>query len=106
MDGEAPEAAAVRETAEEVGLIVAPTTIIGERTHPATGRRMIYVAREVVDGTATLVDTDEHSDLVWCEVERLAEYVPAGVYPPVLDYLLASYAAGRQHGLNAVDNLD
>ncbi len=106
MDGEPPEEAAVRETAEEVGLTVAPKTIIGERTHPGTGRRMIYVACEVVEGTAAVVDTEELSDLAWCAVERLTEYVPAGVYPPVLDYLLASYAPARQQGEQALDHLE
>jgi len=106
MDGEPPEAAAVRETAEEVGITIAPRKIIGKRTHPATGRRMIYVGCDVVEGTATVVDTDELSDLAWCAVDRLAEYVPAGVYPPVLDYLLAPYAPGRQQGEQALEQLE
>jgi 8-oxo-dGTP diphosphatase len=42
--GEFPEAAAVRATLEETGLVVRATGIIGSRVHPVTGVLIIYVA--------------------------------------------------------------
>lgn len=52
--GESAEDAAVREALEETGLIVRATKHLGERVHPATGRRMIYIACAVVTGTASV----------------------------------------------------
>jgi 8-oxo-dGTP diphosphatase len=86
-EGETAGQAAVRETAEEVGLTVAETKMLGERVHPATGRTMAYVACDVVDGEAHLVDDEELVELVWVEREQLAEYVPYGFFGPVQDYL-------------------
>lgn len=84
--GETPEDAAVRETAEEVGLVVVAAERLGERVHPATGRTMIYVACEVVDGTARVTD-DELAEVAWCDLADLTQYVPNGVYPPVQEHL-------------------
>jgi 8-oxo-dGTP diphosphatase len=50
--GESSEDAAVRETQEETGLTVRAVSCLGSRLHPATGRIMVYVACEVVRGTA------------------------------------------------------
>ncbi|MFC8719028.1 NUDIX hydrolase [Kitasatospora sp. NPDC057198] len=85
--GETPEAAAVRETAEEVGLTVKATRLLGERVHPKTGRRMSYAACEVAGGTATVVDTEELAELAWVVRERIAEFVPYGLFEPVQAYL-------------------
>lgn len=49
--GESSEDAAVRETVEETGLVVAALRLLGERVHPKTGRRMSYTACEVVSRT-------------------------------------------------------
>src|SRR5215469_13760995 len=57
--GESPETAAVREAAEETTLSVRVVRQLGERVHPATGRTMVYVACEVVSGTATVGDEEE-----------------------------------------------
>lgn len=85
-DGETAEDAAVRETAEEVGLVVVATERLGERVHPATGRTMIYVACRVVDGIARVAD-DELAEVAWCDLADLPRYVPHGVYPPVQEHL-------------------
>lgn len=50
--GESGGAAAVRETLEETGLTVRAVSRLGARVHPDTGRSMLYVACEVVGGTA------------------------------------------------------
>lgn len=85
--GETAGQAAAREVREETGLIVAESKTLGERIHPNTGRKMIYVACDVVRGNATVVDTDELNDLTWANQTNLVEYVPYGFYQPVQDYL-------------------
>jgi 8-oxo-dGTP diphosphatase len=86
-EGESAGPAAVRETYEETGLTVAESKMLGERVHPATGRTMIYVACEVIEGEAKVVDDDELADFAWATGDQLAEYVPYGFYTPVQDYL-------------------
>lgn len=87
--GESGEDAAVRETREEVGLAVSAVKTLGERIHPATGRRMIYVVCEVLaySGDAYVADADELADVEWCDRARLAELVPFPFFPPVQEYL-------------------
>lgn len=85
--GESPEAAAVRETAEEVGLTVKAVRLLGERVHPKTGRHMTYTACDVQSGTATVVDTEELAELAWITHEQITEYVPYGLFEPVQAYL-------------------
>lgn len=88
--GETLEQAAARETQEEVGLTVRPTKLVGERVHPNTGRRMAYVACEIIEGTARLVDDDELADLAWATPDQFKNYVPYGFAPAVEQYLAAS----------------
>jgi 8-oxo-dGTP diphosphatase len=90
--GESGEQAAVRETAEEVGLEVSAVKTLGDRIHPATGRRMIYVVCEVLAGTAHVADPDELADVEWCSRQRVAELVPFPFYGPVQEYLDAHLA--------------
>jgi 8-oxo-dGTP diphosphatase len=85
--GESNEEAAVRETSEEVGLTVTATKMLGERIHPNTGRLMVYVACDVVDGMAHVADDHELDAVEWCDQAKLAEYVPYPFYEPVQDYL-------------------
>lgn len=88
--GETLEQAAARETNEEVGLTVKPTQLLGERIHPNTGRRMAYVACEIISGTAHLTDTDELADLKWAEPHEFKDYVPYGFAPDVEEYLASN----------------
>ncbi|MFG3225422.1 NUDIX hydrolase [Kitasatospora sp. NPDC048194] len=85
--GESPEEAAVRETAEETGLVVAAVKLLGERMHPKTRRLMSYTACEVVSGAAEVVDTDELDALAWVALAEIPEYVPYGLFEPVQAYL-------------------
>ncbi|NUP16499.1 MAG: NUDIX hydrolase [Streptomyces sp.] len=85
--GETPEQAAVRETAEEVGLEVKAVRTLGDRVHPQTGRHMTYVACEVVSGDAVIGDEEEIAAVAWLEHKQLPEYVPWGLYPKVQEYL-------------------
>lgn len=85
--GESNEDAAVRETSEEVGLTVRAVEQLGERVHPATGRTMVYVACEVIEGQAHVADDDELDAVDWCTREKLAEYVPYPLFEPVQRHL-------------------
>jgi 8-oxo-dGTP pyrophosphatase MutT (NUDIX family) len=85
--GESFDAAAMRETHEEVGLAIKATQLLGERIHPATGRQMAYVACDKVSGTAAVVDQDELDALAWCTRSELAERVPHPLFPAVQEYL-------------------
>jgi len=87
---ETPGEAAVRETKEETGLTVAEPRELGERVHPNTGRTMIYVACELVEGHATVGDEDELSEFVWSDRDSLSGFVPHGFYPAVQGHLDAA----------------
>jgi 8-oxo-dGTP diphosphatase len=85
--GETPDQAAVREAAEETGLTVEATAILGERTHPATGRQMHYIACKPLAGTAEITDPDELDAVAWCSKAELAVRIPTGLFEPVAAYL-------------------
>jgi 8-oxo-dGTP diphosphatase len=85
--GETPAQAAVRETMEETCLTVRADTLLGERTHPATGRRMYYTACTYQSGEPRVGDADELDRAEWVEHAQLAELVPAGFYEPVQRFL-------------------
>jgi 8-oxo-dGTP diphosphatase len=84
--GETGADAAVRETHEEVGLKVSADEMLGERVHPATGRKMIYVACRVVGGTPYVADEEELAEVEWCDRAKLSSYVPYPFFGPVQDY--------------------
>jgi 8-oxo-dGTP diphosphatase len=90
--GETGEQAAVRETREEVGLDVTAARSLGERIHPATGRRMVYIACDVVIGTAHVADADEVAEVEWCDRARVGQLVPYPLFGPVDEYLDATLA--------------
>jgi len=85
--GESAGEAAVREAREETGLTVVERKVLGERVHPTTGRTMVYVACDVVNGHARVADHEELSEVVWSEHQQLAKYVPQGFYPLVQQHL-------------------
>ncbi|MGA5035124.1 NUDIX hydrolase [Streptomyces cellulosae] len=86
-DGEAVEDAAVRETVEETGLVVAATKLLGERVHPKTGRLMSYTACQPLQGEARVADEEELDAVAWVTHGEIKEYVPYGLYGPVQEYL-------------------
>jgi 8-oxo-dGTP diphosphatase len=85
--GESAGQAAVREVHEETGLVVVESKVLGERVHPNTGRIMVYVACQVVEGKATVIDDDELDDLAWTDRNSITQYVPYGFYEPVQKHL-------------------
>ncbi|NXY98792.1 NUDIX hydrolase [Streptomyces sp. BR123] len=94
-DGETPEQAAVRETAEEVDLEVKAIKPLGERVHPQTGRHMSYVACEVVGGEARVADEEELAEVAWIPLDEIPTYVPWGLFGPVQEYLDETLAKAR-----------
>jgi 8-oxo-dGTP diphosphatase len=85
--GETAEQAAVRETHEEVDLIVTATAVLGQRIHPNTGRTLVYVACDVLAGVPQIADDAELDASEWCDRAQLREHVPHGLYPPVQEYI-------------------
>jgi 8-oxo-dGTP diphosphatase len=81
------------QSAEEAELVGVAKSRPGERIHPATGREMIYVACEVIDGEAHAADVDEVAAVAWCRLDEIPEYVPYGFYEPVQEYLDALLSA-------------
>jgi 8-oxo-dGTP diphosphatase len=88
--GESADEAAVRETLEETGLTVRAVSRLGERVHPSTGRTMLYVACDVVDGTAYVADEEELAEVAWCDRATLTAYVPYPFFGPVQEHLDAN----------------
>jgi len=85
--GESPTSAAVREALEESGVTVAPLQLLGERTHPATGLRVVYVACQLLDGTAYPASPREVAEVRWASLGELPELIPGGIYAPVQAFL-------------------
>lgn len=83
----------MRETQEETGLAVAAVKRLGERVHPETGRRMSYIACDVLSGTAHIAAPDELADLAWVTHGEISHYVPYGLFEPVQAYLNAALPA-------------
>ncbi|WP_313895940.1 NUDIX hydrolase [Streptomyces sp. YIM 98790] len=90
--GETREDAAVRETREETGLDVSAVKLLGERVHPATGRRISYTVCEVISGTAHVADPQEVAEIAWVCLADIPQYVPYGLYGPVQHHLDATLA--------------
>ncbi|MFI9777323.1 NUDIX hydrolase [Streptomyces sp. NPDC051956] len=86
-EGESPKEAAAREALEEAGVVVESLTIIGERVHPATGRRVVYVACRWMSGDARPASRREVTEAAWVPIGELAERIPGGVYGPAWGYL-------------------
>ncbi|MFG2631033.1 NUDIX hydrolase [Streptomyces sp. NPDC048473] len=84
---EAPEETAVRETQEETGLLVAPSSVLGRRVHPMTGRAIHYIACRALGGKAFVASAEELAELAWIAHGEIPEYVPYGLFEPVQEYL-------------------
>jgi len=76
-EGETCAETAVRETWEETGLVVQAKKPLGERVHPKTGRRMVYIAADPVDSTAVTVrEPEEHAEVGWYPWPTAREMLP------------------------------
>ncbi|MEB8343412.1 NUDIX hydrolase [Streptomyces endophyticus] len=63
--GESPQQAAVRESLEETGVMVKPVAVIGERLHPVTRRRIVYVACRSLSGAPRAASPREVQEAAW-----------------------------------------
>ncbi|AZK95327.1 NUDIX hydrolase [Streptomyces tsukubensis] len=93
--GETPEDAAVRETREEVGLMVSGRARIGDRIHDQTGRHIVYIACDVVSAVADVAAPREIADTAWIPPSLLDTFAP-GVYEPVRQYLGITATAAKE----------
>ena len=85
--GEQLADAAVREVREETGLEIRVGQVIGEREHPVTHRRMIYLAATPTHGTNVCVgDSEELAEVRWAGLVEAGELLP-GMFGPVSEYL-------------------
>jgi 8-oxo-dGTP diphosphatase len=73
--GESPERTAVREVAEETGLVVAPTARLGftDDPMPEIGRHYVtlFLACSRVSGEARILEPDKATDLAWLTPDEL-----------------------------------
>ncbi|MCQ9181866.1 NUDIX domain-containing protein [Streptomyces sp. IBSBF 2953] len=86
--------AAVREAQEEAGVSVEAIKSLGGRIHPDTGRHITYVACRVLEGEAGAASPREVSAVDWVEFEQIPEYVPRGLYAPLLAYVAEGAGPG------------
>lgn len=85
---ENPADTAVREVKEETGLRVVVGDVIGERIHPGTLRRIVYLSARPTHGTDIFVgDEEELAEVRWVGLAELDELMGRTVYGPVREHL-------------------
>lgn len=85
--GESAGQAAAREALEEAGVTVEPVRLLGERTHPDTGRRISYTACRLLAGTAHVASGREVAEVAWVSRAEIPGLVPGGLFERVQAYL-------------------
>ena len=84
---ETPETAAVRAVRQKIGLETQATGLIGQRSHPVTGRVLIYVAAVPTDGDdIQAIDEESVSDALWLTFAEAVDLLQ-GMFVPARDYL-------------------
>jgi 8-oxo-dGTP diphosphatase len=87
--GETAAACLIRKVPQETGIQIEPTTMLGRRVHPRTGRIMVYITASAVDATEPKVGDVEDLDAVeWAGLDEVKERMP-DLYPPVREHLEA-----------------
>jgi 8-oxo-dGTP pyrophosphatase MutT (NUDIX family) len=87
VQDESPVDTAVREVKEETGLRIEAGAVIGERVHPKTHRRMIYIAARPTHGTEIFVgDEEELAEVRWLSLAEADDLLP-GMFGPVREHL-------------------
>lgn len=85
--GETPMEAATREVLEETRVDCESIRVVGERTHPITGRRLVYVECSWIDGDPYVGDPDELDRAEWVQRTDVKNRIPSGLAPVVADLL-------------------
>jgi 8-oxo-dGTP pyrophosphatase MutT (NUDIX family) len=84
---EEPERTAVREVAEETGLLVTAGGILGHRTHPLTDVRVAYVSAWPTRGTEARARPGSGLlEVRWVDIPEAIRVMP-GMYEPARRYL-------------------
>jgi 8-oxo-dGTP diphosphatase len=85
--GESPEAAAARETLEEIGLRVRVTGVIGSRVHPQTGVAIVYMAAKPICGTdVPAARSSELTEVQWVSLKRV-DHLICEIFRNVHEYM-------------------
>ena len=85
----------MREAAEETGVEVTATHLIGERVHPGTGARVTYVACGAASGTARVASAREVAEVRWVSPDEADALTGGTISEPVRRHLReAAGAAG------------
>ena len=94
--GETAASCLTRRVPEETGIQVAPTTMLGRRIHPRTGRVMVYItATASSDAEPRVLDTEDLDAVEWASLDEVRQRMP-DIYPPVREHLEA-VLGGSQH---------
>ncbi len=82
-----PERVVVRETRAETGISVSVREFLGERVHPESKVLCRYYACDYLAGDVVNGDVEENADVVWAPIGRLGDFIPSGLFGPVVEYL-------------------
>lgn len=95
MPGETAAACLIRKVPAETGIEITPTTMLGRRIHPRTGRVMVYITASANSEAAPQVlDTDDLDAVEWAGLDTVRERMP-DMYGPVREHLEAVLSAPR-----------
>ena len=72
---------------EEAGVVVEPLRVLGERIHPVTGWRVVYVACRLLSGTAYAASPREVAEARWVARAEIVGLIPDGLFGPVEAFL-------------------
>jgi 8-oxo-dGTP diphosphatase len=88
--GESAETAACREVFEETGVRCEIIEVLGERTHPDTGRLVSYVLCRQLDDNAYNREPDKAIEVCWCTAGEVLTYVTSDLFGPLKAMLQAT----------------
>jgi 8-oxo-dGTP diphosphatase len=97
LPGETAAACLVRKVPAETGLEITPTTMLGRRIHPRTGRVMVYVtATADSEATPQVLDTADLDAVEWVGLDEVRQRMP-DMYAPVREHLEAVLGGSAEH---------
>jgi 8-oxo-dGTP diphosphatase len=95
--GETAAACLVRKVPAETGIEITPTTMLGRRIHPRTGRVMVYItATADSDAEPRVLDTDDLDAVEWVRLDEVRQRMP-DMYAPVREHLEAVLGGSAEH---------
>ena len=70
-----------------IGVECRPDGILGERTHPNTGREVVYVQCKYVKGVPIVKDNEELDHVEWMTPLEISTVVTSDIFPPVKQFI-------------------